>query len=189
MQRAQPTDREIIIAMLVNSFRNNKSVQYIIKQDAKKERRLRRLMEYSYEVCSLFGDVFITEDKAGCALIIKPDKKKPSLTSLLLDVQLITGCVGFSNLQKAMRREAIIKAQHPVGPLYYLWFIGVEPAKQQRGIGSQLLKGVIDEAQKEGRTLCLETSTQTNIAWYQSFGCTIYNELDFGYTLYCLKKE
>jgi ribosomal protein S18 acetylase RimI-like enzyme len=189
MKRAENNDRDAIVNILVDSFRDNKSVNYIIKHDKKKEARLKRLMEYSHDVCKLFGDVFITDDKAGCALIVKPDKKKASLNSILLDAKFVIGCLGLSNLKKAMSREAKIKSQHPGGRLYYLWFIGVDPAKQHNGIGSQLLMDVIAEGQRENRTICLETSTQKNIPWYQSVGFKIYNELDFGYKLFCLKKE
>ncbi len=188
MKRAQNIDRNIIVDILVKSFGDNKSVNYIIKQDAKRDERLKRLMEYSHDVCKLFGDVFITDDKSGCALIIKPDKKRTSLKSVLLDVRFATTCLGISNLKKAMSREATIKAQHPHGLIYYLWFIGVDPNKQHEGIGSKLLKEVINEGQKENRAICLETSTVKNIPWYQSFGFTIYQELDFGYKLFCLKK-
>jgi len=76
MKRAENFDRGTIVDILVNSFRDNKSVNYIIKQDAKKNVRLKRLMEYSHDICKLYGDVFITDDKSGCALIVKPDKKK-----------------------------------------------------------------------------------------------------------------
>ena len=189
MKRAENTDRATIVDILVSSFRDNKRVNYIIKQDAKKEVRLKLLMEYSHDVCKLSGDVFITDDKAGCALIVKPDKKKTSLKSILLDAKFVVSCLGLSNLKKAMSREGKIKSQHPTGQLYYLWFIGVDPAKQHMGIGSQLLKEVIAEGRKENRTICLETSTIKNIPWYQSFGFEIYNELAFGYKLFCLKKE
>lgn len=188
MKRAENIDRNIIVDILVKSFGDNKSVNYIIKQDAKRDERLRRLMEYSHDVCKLFGDVFITDDKSGCALIIKPDKKRTSLKSVLLDARFAITCLGISNLKKAMSREATIKAQHPDGLIYYLWFIGVDPNKQHEGIGSKLLKDVINKGQKENRTICLETSTSKNIPWYQSFGFTIYQELDFGYKLFCLKK-
>ena len=53
----------------------------------------------------------------------------------------------------------------------------------------KVAKEFISEAEKEKRTICLETSTLKNIRWYQSFGFNIYHELDFGYTLFCLKKE
>ena len=189
MKRAENNDRDIIVNILMDSFRDNKSVNYIIKQDPKKEVRLKRLMDYSHDVCKLFGDVFITDDKAGCALIVKPDMKKTLLNSILLDAKFVAGCLGLTNLKKAMSRESKIKSQHPEGLLYYLWFIGVDPVKQHDGIGSQLLKEVIAEGQRENRTICLETSTQKNIPWYQSFGFEIYSELDFGYKLFCLKKE
>jgi ribosomal protein S18 acetylase RimI-like enzyme len=189
MKRAQHIDRATIVDILVNSFRDNKSVNYIIQQDSKKELRLRRLMEYSHDVCKLSGDVLITEDKSGCALIIKPDKKKTSLKAILLDIKFVNNCLGLSNVKKAMNRESKIKSYHPDGLIYYLWFIGVDPAKQGKGIGSSLLKEVIAEGQKENRIICLETSTLKNIPWYQAFGFTIYQELDFGYKLFCLKKE
>ncbi len=189
MKRAEKSDRDTIVDILVKSFTDNKSVNYIIKQDEKRGVRLRRLMEYSHDVCKLYGDVFITDDKTGCALVVKPDMKKTSLNSVLLDAKFVVGCLGLSNLKKAMSREAKIKSQHPEGYLYYVWFIGVDPAKQHKGIGSQLLNEVIAEGGKESRTICLETSTQKNIPWYQSFGFKIYNEMDFGYKLFCLKKE
>ena len=189
MKKAHHTDRATIVDILVNSFRNNKSVNYIIQQDSKKELRLRRLMEYSHDVCKLAGDVFITDDKSGCALIVKPDKKKTSLKAILLDMKFVINCLGLSNVKKAMSREAKIKSYHPEGLIYYLWFIGVDQAKQGKGIGSSLLKEVIADGQKENRIICLETSTLKNIPWYQSFGFNIYQELDFGYKLYCLKRE
>jgi GNAT superfamily N-acetyltransferase len=189
MKRAENIDRNIIVDILVKSFRDNKSVNYIIKQDARKEQRLKLLMEYSHDVCRLSGDVFITDDKSGCALIVKPDMKKTSLNSILLDVKFAIKCLGLFNITKAMNREAKIKSYHPNGLLYYLWFIGVDPAKQNQGIGSNLLKEVIREGQNDNRIICLETSTQKNIPWYQSFGFNIYQELDFGYKLFCLKQE
>lgn len=189
MLPANHTDRERIVDILSSSFDDNKSVNYIIKQDSERQVRLKKLMEYSFDSCRLFGDVFLTEDKKGCALIIKPDEKKTSLKSILLDVKLVLGVVGIGNLKKAMDRESAIKKIHPDGKLYYLWFIGVDPSEQNNGIGSHLLGEVINKAQAQNRTICLETSTLKNIPWYEKFGFTVYKELDFGYKLYCMKRE
>ena len=189
MIKAQPNDRSLIVDILCSCFNENKSVNYIIKQDAKREHRLKSLMEYSFDTCYLFGDVFLTDDKKACALILLPDKKKITLKSILLDVKLIFSCIGLSNVGKAMQREAKIKKLQPKGLLYYLWFIGVDPAEQKKGVGSALLDDVIREGLAKQRTVCLETSTLTNIPWYQKFGFKIYNELDLGYKLFFLKKE
>ncbi len=189
MNKAELTEKDLVVSILVNSFDDNKSVNYIIRQDSKRNERIRKLMEYSYEVCSLFGDVFLTDDKKGCALLIFPDKKRTTLKSILMDAKFAFSCLGISNVNKAMKREAKIKQVHPNGLLYYLWFIGVDSNNQNIGIGSQLLQDVISEGQKQNRTICLETSTLKNVPWYEKFGFSIYHEFDFGYKLYCLKRE
>ena len=189
MLRANHNDREHIIDILSSSFDDNKSVNYIIKQDSKRRERLKKLMQYSFEYCRIFGDVFLTEDRKACALIIKPDEKKTSIKSVLLDAKLVFGVVGIGNIEKAIARESAIKRIHPDGKLYYLWFIGVDPLQQNKGIGSKLLDEVINRAQAHNRIICLETSTLKNIPWYEKFGFTVYKELDFGYKLYCMKRE
>jgi len=189
MIRAEYSDKDLIVSILVSSFDDNKSVNYIIRQDSKRGERIKRLMEYSYEVCNLFGDIFLTEDKKGCALLILPDKKKTTIKSILLDAKFAFTCLGISNINKAMKRETKIKQAHPNGLLYYLWFIGVDSSNQNKGIGSQLLQDVISEGQNQNRTICLETSTLKNVPWYEKFGFSIYHEFNFGYKLYCLKRE
>ena len=107
---------------------------------------------------------------------------------MLWDMKLITSCIGIGSVNKAMAREERIKKLQPREPLYYLWFIGVDPQEQNRGIGSALLQEIIEDAEAKNRTLCLETSTEKNIPWYLRFGLEIYNELDFGYKLFFLKR-
>ena len=188
MIKAEYKDKDLIVKILASPFDDNKSVNYIIKQDKKRAQRLKKLMEYSFEVCYLFGNVFLSDDKKGCALIVLPDKKKTTLKSILLDAKLVITSMGLLNTKKAMNREAKIKKVHPEGLIYYLWFIGVDPTEQNNGIGSRLLEDVIKEGLSQKRTICLETSTLKNIPWYEKHGFKIYTEPDFSYHLFCLKR-
>ena len=88
-----------------------------------------------------------------------------------------------------MTREAKIKALQPKVPMFYLWFVGVEPAYQGNGIGTDLLLDIIAKSESEQRIICLETSTLKNLPWYQRLGFTIYHELDLGYNLFFLKRD
>ena len=72
-------------------------------------------MEYSFELCFLFGDIFLTEDKNGCALLLRPDKKKITWKSLFEDITLAFAVLGLKNVKKAMAREARIKKGPPNG--------------------------------------------------------------------------
>ena len=189
MIEANYNDKTLIVDIITSSFNDNKSVNYIIKQDSKREQRLKSLLEYSFDVCYLFGAVFLSDDKKGCALILFPDKKKNSLKSVMLDVNLILKSIGLANVLKATHRETTIKKLQPKGLFYYLWFIGVEPKEQHQGIGSGLLSDIIKQGSSKQRTICLETSTLKNISWYEKFGFKVYNRLDLGYELFFLKKD
>ena len=186
MIRANYKDKRRIVDILTTSFDDNKSVNYIVQRDSKRIKRIRKLMEYSFHVCYSFGEVFLSEDKNGCALILFPDKKK---STILLDIKLIISCIGIFNIKKAMQREAKIKKLQPKELMYYLWFIGVDPIAQNNGKGSALMSEIIKESNASNRSICLETSTLKNIPWYEKFGFKIYNELDLGYRLFFLKRE
>ena len=188
MKKDEYTDKNIIIDILTNSFKTNQSVNYIVQQDHKKIERIRALMEYSFEICYNNGEVFLSDDTKACALILYPDQKKASLKSILLDVKLISKCVGLSNIRKAMRRESLIKSLQPKDKMYYLWFIGVKPEFQGSGIGTTLLHEVIEHSNQIKRPVYLETSTLVNLPWYKKLGFEIYSELDLGYKLFFLKR-
>lgn len=189
MIKANYYDKDLIVDILVKSFADNKSVNYIVKQDAKKSERLKRLMGYSFDVCYLYGEIFLSEDKKGCALMLLPDKKKTSLRSIGLGARLVLSVIGLLNIKKALSRKSRINKIHPKTPFYYLWFIGVEPSKQNNGIGTKLLREVVHQGISQGRPIYLETSTEKNVPWYEKFGFATYSKLDFGYCLYCMKME
>jgi ribosomal protein S18 acetylase RimI-like enzyme len=189
MLKASYSDKSLVLDILTKSFDTNRSVNYIVKQDKIRVQRVRALMDYSFEVCYLFGEVFLSDDKRACALILYPDKKKTTLKSILLDIKLILSCVGLSNVKKALNRESKIKKIQPKEPMYYIWFIGVDPAYQNSGIGTELLNEVIEDSSRKKRPIYLETSTSKNIPWYKKFGFDVYNELDLTYKLFFLKRD
>ncbi len=189
MKNADYSEKELVVDILTASFEANKSVNYIVKQDSKRKIRIRTLMDYSFDVCKAFGNVYLSEDKKACALVLFPDQKRTTLKSILLDAKLIFSCVGISNLKKTLDRESLIKKTQPKDTMYYLWFIGVDPKHQNSGIGSTLLNEVIQDSAEKKRSIYLETSTMKNLPWYKKFGFDVYNELDLSYKLFFLKKE
>ena len=188
MLKAQPKDKEQVVRMLALCFDSNKSVNYIIPQDHHRTERITRLMEYSFDYCRLFGDVYLSHDGQACALIVYPHKVKTSLQSILLDLRLILRCIGPRNIRKAMQREAVIKKLYPKTPFCYLWFIGTSPDVQRKGIGSTLLKTLLDQCDQQDLPVYLETSVERNLPWYKKCGFTVYEELDLSYKLYCMKR-
>lgn len=189
MIKVEYSDKKLVVDILTKSFDTNQSVNYIVKQDKKRVQRVRSLMDYSFDACNLFGDVFLSDDKKACALITYPDKKKTTLKSILLDIKLILSSVGLKNIKKTLVRESLIKKIQPNVLKYYLWFIGVDPEYQNEGIGSVLLNEIIEDSEQKKRLIYLETSTLKNLPWYKKFGFQVYHELDLSYKLFFLKRE
>ncbi len=182
-------DKSLLVHLLSQAFAANGSVNYVVGNGDGQLKRIRALMEYSVEVCFRFGNVYLDEDRAACALVLYPHHKRTTLKSVALDVQLALRAIGWRRVWRVLRREAQIKKIQPKEDMAYLWFIGVDPVRQHAGIGSTLLQSVIDVASRDGLPVYLETSVTENLPWYQRFGFTIYGSLDMGsHTLYFMRR-
>ncbi|MCZ4223528.1 GNAT family N-acetyltransferase [Pedobacter rhodius] len=189
MTQATYDDKKLVIDILSQSFDANQSVNYVIHQDNKRIRRIQALMAYSFNVCFQFGNVYLTDDRTACALILFPDKKKTSLKTISWDIKLIIKSFGILNIYKVLSRESKIKKHQPNELMYYLWFVGVLPERQNTGRGTQLINEIIKDSKRIGRAIYLETSTVKNIPWYKKFGFEIYDQLDLSYRLFFLKRD
>jgi ribosomal protein S18 acetylase RimI-like enzyme len=188
MRKATFSDKSTILDLLTRSFDDNKSVNYVVKQDVNRVDRIRRLMEYSFNMCNEFGEVWISDDQQACALILFPDLKGTSVQTILWDLKLALRVIGVNRIGAILKREAMIKSNHPKEPIAYLWFIGVSQNVQGKGIGSAFLQEIVGEYERRQRPIYLETSMQRNLPFYKKFGFEIFRSLELTYTLYQLRK-
>lgn len=191
MVDASRKDKALIIDILSTSFKDNKSVNYLVKQDRWHLKRIQLLMDYAFEECMEFGRAVISEDGHACALILFKDRKHFSFKSFFRNLKLVFRVMGMSNLSKVLRKEQKINLAHQTVKdkhlIYYLWFIGVHTELQGKGTGTRLLQELLSESKAVGRTLLLETSTAKNLPFYQKNGLKVYHELNVGYPIYMLK--
>jgi len=93
----------------------------------------------------------------------------------LLPMMLAT--TGWSRFGRLMAIRADMDAHHPMQRRHaYLWFLGVAPAAQGRGIGSALLRAANARLDAEGLPAYLETGTTRNVALYQRHGYEVLSE-------------
>ena len=85
-----------------------------------------------------------------------------------------TGLARFSRLS-AIRRD--MDVHHPKDRRHaYLWFLGVAPAAQGRGVGSALLRAANVRLDAEGLPAYLETATTRTVALYRRHGYEVISE-------------
>lgn len=189
MIEATYSDRKAAVELLTQSFDSNKSVEYVIKGGPKRQAQIRALMEYAFDRCMLFGEVYVSDDKKACALVLLPHRKKTTLKSIELEIKFLFFCSSIKKLSKILKREEAIKNSHTEKKYAHLWFLGVTPKEQGKGFGSKLLNELTDYYCKRALPVYLETSTLTNLPWYRKHGFAIIKELSIDYSLFVLKKE
>ena len=188
MITATKEDKALIIHILSESFKENKSILFVVKNDSKQKERIQKLMEYSYNMALSSGEIFLSENKKGCVLLLYSCKKPPFLKQLKYDLDLAINCIGLTQIFKVLKREKQIKLQHPKHSFLHLWYIGVNPNDQGKNIGRNLMKEVLAFAQKKNKNIYLETSTHSNIKFYEKLGFRRYHTIkNIGFNLFMFR--
>jgi ribosomal protein S18 acetylase RimI-like enzyme len=71
-----------------------------------------------------------------------------------------------------------IERRHPQEPHWYLAVLGTDPAHQGEGVGSALVRHVLDDPANAGEPAYLETETEANVPFYERHGFRVVGELD-----------
>ena len=169
MIKAKYSDKSIVVDILTKSFDTSIGVNFVIKQDENRVNRIKALMDYAFDMCFSFGEVFLSSDNYACALVLFPDKKRTTIKTITWDLKLIWKCIGITNLGKVMNSVSKIKEIHPKELMYYGWFGGVDPKYQNKGIFTKLLNDLIQDSILKKRSFFLETSTLQNLQFYQKY--------------------
>jgi ribosomal protein S18 acetylase RimI-like enzyme len=188
MRLAKKTERELVVNILAASFDENKSFNTIIKQDDKRVLRIQKVFEYFFDSWYEYGAIYLSDDDCACAVIAFPHLKKITLRSIYMDIKLLF-LIGLSSAKRGFAREGRIKTKHPNTPFYYLLFIGVLPEYQNKGIGGKLLAELVYDSERRKMPMYLETYLPKNIELYKKFGFDIFDELQLGFPVYCMRRN
>ncbi|HMG11224.1 MAG TPA: hypothetical protein VK609_22070, partial [Mucilaginibacter sp.] len=82
MIKAKKEDKEIVVNIMTAAFDKNKSINMIIKQDAKRVWRIKKIFEYFFDTWFEYGVIYLSEDLKACSLIAFPHLKKTTLRSV-----------------------------------------------------------------------------------------------------------
>lgn len=124
------------------------------------------------------GEVWTTPELSSAALWAPPERWRTTarqdfeLTRIMARPRLIArmplvaaGLVG-------------VERKHPhIPPHWYLAVLGTDPAAQGRGLGSAVLRPVLERCDADGVGAYLESSKERNIAFYARHGFRVASEL------------
>jgi ribosomal protein S18 acetylase RimI-like enzyme len=120
------------------------------------------------------GRVFATEDFSAAALWLPPGEKPDGDAIEALIVETVSP----ERAAVGAQVGELMDAYHPETEHWYLSMIGVDPARQGRGLGSALLKhGLAELVDAQGAVAYLESSNPKNIPLYERFGFEVIGQI------------
>ncbi|MHC1773749.1 MAG: GNAT family N-acetyltransferase [Flexilinea sp.] len=148
--------------------------------------------------CALrYGDVYTTAEISGVIFTLPPGHTKISQSEYIQNGFLLTPLLlGFRDYVRSQECEKFVADTHEKimddRPHYYLWGLTVDPGQKRKGIGTALLRPVIEKADVEKKPIYLETHDEKNVAYYQRMGFSLVRKdmfPKFDLAIWCMLRE
>jgi ribosomal protein S18 acetylase RimI-like enzyme len=121
-------------------------------------------------------EVYVTENGLGAAMWVPPGVElniRPSL-SILWN---LWRRFGIGSILRLSRLMSMMGKHHPRDKHYYLLAVGVRSGSKGQGIGSALLKIVLQKCNNDKISAYLENTNSLNLPFYQRHGFEVRNEI------------
>ena len=175
-----PKDDRKAWDVLASAFFDYPFITYVQPDPTKRSKTLAWYMGFTIRIGRKYGRIFSTPGLEGVAVWMPPKACWVSTKQLIMAGVLETPFrLGLKACKRILvndnyleeNREIYAPKEH-----WYLWAVGVDPAYKGQGIGSALMKPVLNEADKTGEICYLETHLRENLAWYGRHGFTVIFE-------------
>jgi ribosomal protein S18 acetylase RimI-like enzyme len=174
--KATTKDASLVSQIISEAFSNDPVMQWWNPHS-------RELAQYIFGMTARFlfvkhKETYLTSDGAGAALCLPPNVNSDSLS--LLPKVLIGGYAmfktGAEGIKKLLAMGKYFNDHHPVEPHFYIHALGVRHNQNGRGIGTTLLRAIIERCDREGLLAYLENSNIRNLPLYQCVGFRVDTE-------------
>jgi ribosomal protein S18 acetylase RimI-like enzyme len=175
---AGAADLDEVSRTLSDAFAVDPHMDWFMRADA--QRDAARLAFFRMLVAAGFAGGRIDRPAGGGAAAIWMPFEWLGPAPLAQELRMLPTLLRATGLARFGRMMAIrtdMDAHHPTDRRHaYLWFLGVSPAVQGRGVGSALLRAANARLDAEGLPAYLETGTTRNVALYERHGYAVISE-------------
>lgn len=180
VRKASSAEIPRLAAVLARALYDDPQFVWMLPDNARRSRLLEPGFELFLRRLSFKQDeTYTTDGIAGAAVWELPGQWQIGFAQQLRLLPAMARLYGRS-LPRLMRAISSVESNHPKERHYYLAFAGVEPDWQGRGIGSALMRPVLDRCDREGVPAYLEASTPRNRALYERHGFEVTEEFTLG---------
>jgi ribosomal protein S18 acetylase RimI-like enzyme len=171
-------DIEGASAMLARAFHDDPLICFLLKDEATRAARMPRLFRLLFKLGLPHGACDVTTGCEAAALWRPPGAWHIPLHQWITNGADVVGMFGgFGGALHVMSVMDVVEKRHPREPHYYLQAIGTDPARQGKGFGGVVIRRHLAIADEARLPCYLESSKQSNIPIYKSFGFEVTGEI------------
>jgi ribosomal protein S18 acetylase RimI-like enzyme len=182
VRRAVAADIAELAPALARAFDADPFFNWFVLQDSRRAERFTAAFDLILRRMSRnLNETFTTTSLGGCAIWKRPSEHALGFgeeLSLLPAFARVMGWRALPRFSGLLGRAQRLHQRLAPEPHYYLFVLGVDPAEQRRGIGSQLLEPVLVRCDAEQKLGSLETARAENLPFYARHGFQVVHVLD-----------
>jgi ribosomal protein S18 acetylase RimI-like enzyme len=174
LRTAAAGDLDRLTTALAAAFQEDPVFGWLMPDRASRPLRLRRFFKRELHHVLARGHVWTSADLGGAALTLPPGRWRTPQHVALRQARPFG-----LRVPRAAGLLTAIEWRHLRAPHYYFPYIGVMPAAQGRGLGSAMMRPILDRCDAERLPAYLEASSERNARLYERLGFTVTRELRF----------
>ncbi|MBI5948851.1 MAG: GNAT family N-acetyltransferase [Chloroflexi bacterium] len=171
VRKAVTADIPALTATLARAFDDDPFINWMAAQDKHRARRVYDAMALGVKRLTFPHDeVYTADGTPGGACWTPPGKWKLGLLQQLMLVPSMVKTTTWRRIPTVMNGMNAVEKKHPHEPHYYLLALGTEPDLQGRGVGTQLMRPILERCDRERIPAYLESSKERNVPLYERNG-------------------
>ncbi len=175
-RRATSADATALSQTMARAFHDDPMMCHLLPDAAARPGKTPRVFALMFKMALPFGACDVTSGYEAAAIWRPPGHAHIPFWQYITNAGTLLGAFG-SGVLKVMRTMDVVEKVHPTEPHWYLQAIGTDPDKQGKGYGGRVMRHQLARIDASGLPAYLESSKDTNIPIYQSFGFELTGEI------------
>lgn len=173
-RKAGYDDVEAIAVILAEAFSSDPMMRWMVPDDSRRPAALKGMFRLlARQVWLPNGGSYVNDD--GAAMWLPPGRWRLGFVQQMR--MLVPTLMALrSDIVRMLRLDHSLEARHPEKPHWYLQAIGVKPDRQGQGLGTALMRPILDVCDRDGMPAYLESSSPANIRLYERNGFQVLEE-------------
>ena len=182
VRRAVRSDIPALAALLARAFDRDPFYAFLAGEGSERHARMGEGWTGILRFASAgLSETYTTEDRAGVAIWLPPGYGGPSMLDSARLMPAIARLAGWRRLRTVSDAlDALERHRHRLVPRphFYLSALGVDPHRQGGGIGTLLMRPILERCDRESIPAYLETAVARNVLLYERLGFRVVEEMD-----------